>query len=316
MKKQTLLFFLLAFTGVLVTFGQKKANGTIYLEHPAIAVVENMTKAFVSGDVDKVASYLADDFRSFNGVSVNANDQGQDKESYAKSAKGMFDAIDYLSITRTKGAYPDALEYKESNQKDVVWVQTWEDLKGMHKKTGVKINMPMHKLFIVNKNNKIQTIINYINQSIPDEIGLSYVNRTNGTIYNHHDNINTVRKAMYAYENSDLDRTMSFYSDDAKFSDINTEFGKSLTKAEITPMWKKFLDEYEIVSIDMIGYPDYLEYEMGNGREVLSWWNYRLIRKSDKKAITLPFHFSNSFDADGKIIAEMAYYSPTLLNAK
>jgi ketosteroid isomerase-like protein len=315
MKKQTILFAL-ALSIIMTAFGQKKTNGTIYIDHPAIAVVENMTKAFVSGDSDKVASYLADDFKAYNGVSTDSNDNGQDKEAFAKGAKGWFDALDYFSITRTKGAYPDALEYKENNQKDVVWVQTWEDLKGVHKTTGVKVNMPVHRLYIVNKNNKIQTIISYGNESIGDEIRSSYVNRTNGTIYNHHDNINTVRKVMYAYENLDLDRTMSFYSDDAKFSDINTEFGKSLTKAEITPMWKKFLDDYEIVSIDMIGYPDYLEYEMGNGREVLSWWNYRLIRKSDKKAITLPFHFSDSFDADGKIIAEMAYYSPTLLNAK
>ena len=46
-----------------ISFSQKKTNGTIYVDHPAIAVVEAMTKAFVSGDVDKVASYLADDFK-------------------------------------------------------------------------------------------------------------------------------------------------------------------------------------------------------------------------------------------------------------
>jgi hypothetical protein len=315
MKKLTLLF-VIALSSILTSFGQKKANGTIYLEHPAIAVVENMTKAFVSGDSDKVATFLAEDFKAYNGVGLKTNDKGQDKATFSKNAKGWFDALDYFSITRTKGAYPDALEYKKDNTKDEVWVQTWEDLKGVHKETGVKVNMPIHRLYVVNKDNKIQTVISYSNESIGDEIRSSYVKRTNGTIYNHHDNINTVRKAMYAYENSDLDRTMSFYSDDAKFSDINDELGKSYTKAEITPMWKKFLDDYEIVSIDMIGYPDYLEYEIGNGREVLSWWNYRLIRKSDKKEISVPFHFSDSFDAEGKITAEMVYYSPTLLSAK
>lgn len=315
MKKQTLLL-VLALTSIFTTFGQKKTNGTIYIDHPAITVVEDMTKAFVNGDSDKVASYLADDFKAYNGVSLNSNDKGQDKATYSKAAKGWFDALDYFTITRSKGAYPDALEYKENNQKDVVWVQTWEDLKGVHKTTGVKVNMPTHKLFVVNKDNKIQTIINYGNENIAREINSSYANRTNGTIYNHHDNINTVRKLTYAYENGDIEKTMSFYSDDAKFSDINMEFGKSYTKEEITPMWKKFLDDYEIISIDMIGYPDYLEYEMNEGREVLSWWNYRLIRKSDKKQITVPFHFSASFDADGKIVAEMAYYSETLLRAK
>lgn len=299
-----------------ITYSQKKANGTIYIEHPAITVVEDMTKAFVSGDSTKVASYLADDFKSYNGGSINPRDKGDDKAAFIKSVAGWNNALDYFNITPTKGAYPDAIEYKKDNTEDVVWVQTWEDLKGVHKKTGVKVNMPIHRLYVVNKNNKIQTVISYNNESISDEIGASYANRTNGTIYNHHDNINTIRKAMYAYENSDVDKCLSFYSDDATFSDINQKFGDSYTKAEIKPMWEQFLKDYEIVSIDMIGYPDYLEYEMGNGREVLSWWNYRLIRKSDKKELEVPFHFSNSFDADGKIVSEMAYYSESLFNAK
>jgi hypothetical protein len=46
----------------------KKANGTIYVDHPAITIVEGMTKAFVSGDENKVAGYLADDFKSFDGT--------------------------------------------------------------------------------------------------------------------------------------------------------------------------------------------------------------------------------------------------------
>ncbi|MFG6687158.1 nuclear transport factor 2 family protein [Mariniflexile sp. HNIBRBA6329] len=315
MKKLTLLF-VIALASTVASFAQKKSNGTIYIEHPAIAVVENMTKAFVAGDSAKVASYLADDFKSYNGVGTRTNDKGQDKTSYLKGVKWWNDALDYFSITRTKSAYPDALEYKEDNQKDVVWVQTWEDLKGVHKKTGVKIDMPTHKLFVVNKNNKIQTIINYTNQSIPDEIRASYVNRTNGKIYNHHDNINTVRLANYAFEKKDLDKCMSYYSDDAKFSDINSGWEKTYTKEETKSMWQKFLNDYEIKNLEMIGYPDYLEYEMGNGREVLSWWNYHLIRKSDKKEITLPMHISNSFNSDGKIIAEMGYYSQSLLTAK
>ncbi|WP_298497214.1 nuclear transport factor 2 family protein [uncultured Algibacter sp.] len=313
--KNHVLLFVIALSSIL-TFGQKKTNGTVYIDHPAIKTVEAMTKAFVAGDSTKVASYLAEDFKSYNGVSTNTNQKGQDKGAFAGSAKFWHNNIDYFSIERTKGAYPDAIEYKKDNDKDEIWVQTWEDLKGVHKKTGVKFDMPTHKLFVVNKNNKIQTIINYSNESIFDEVRSSFVNRTNGKIYNHHDNINTVRKLNYAFENGDLETTMSYYSDDATFSNINMEFGESQTKAETKANWKKFLDDYEIVSIDMIGYPDYLEYEMGNGREVLSWWNYHLIRKSDKKKITLPMHFSNSFDVDGKIVFEMGYYSPTLLNAK
>ncbi|MEP3836329.1 MAG: nuclear transport factor 2 family protein [Algibacter sp.] len=314
--KTTTLLTVLAFVCITSVFAQKKTNGTVYIDHPAIKTVEAMTKAFVSGDSTKVASFLTDDFKSYNGVSTTTKQKGQDKASFAGASKSWLNALDYYSITTTKGAYPDAIEYKKDNKDDEVWVQTWEDIKGVHKKTGVKVNMPIHRLFVVNKNNKIKTIINYNNESIFDEVGASFVNRTNGTIYNHHDNINTVRKAMYAYENLDLDKCLSYYSDDARFRSIHNDFGTFNTKEEIKPMWQKFLDEFEIVSIDMIGYPDYLEYEMGNGREVMSWWNYHLIRKSDKKELAIPMHFSNSFDKEGKIVDEIIYYSEVLLNAK
>jgi hypothetical protein len=121
MKKSILIAMLMT---ICITYAQKKKNGTIYLEHPAIVAVEAMTKAFVSGDADKVASYLADDFKAFNGTSINKDDKGQDKAAYLKTVKGWKDNIDYLSISRSDGAYPDALEYNDTSQNDVVWVQT------------------------------------------------------------------------------------------------------------------------------------------------------------------------------------------------
>ena len=315
MKKIT-LSLVLAFLCISATYAQKKTNGTVYIDHPAIKVIDAMTEAFVKGDSTKVASYLADDFKSYNGVSINPRDKGGDKASFIKSVMGWNNALDYFSITPSNGAYPDAIEYKKDNKDDVVWVQTWVDLKGVHKKTGVKINQPVHRLYVVNKNNKIQTVINYGNSSIIDEIRSSYVNRTNGTLYNHHDNINTVRKAFYAFENSDVDKCLSYFSDDARFSNINYEYGKSDTKAETKINWQQFLNDFEIKNLEMIGYPDYLEYEMGNGREVLSWWNYHLVRKSDKKEMQVPLHASSSFDEDGKITSHMIYYSQSLLTAK
>ena len=312
MKKIT-LSLVLTFLCISATYAQKKTNGTVYIDHPAIKTVESMTQAFVSGDSTKVTSYLADDFKAYNGVGINPRAKGQDKATYSSRAKSWKNGLDYFSITRTKGAYPDAIKYKKDNKEDVVWVQTWEDIKGVHKKTGVKVNMPMHRLFVVNKDNKIETIINYTNQSVFDEIGSSYGNRTNGTIYNHHDNINTVRKAFYAFENSDVDKCLSYFTDDATFYDINYEFGTSATKAEAKINWEQFLKDFEIKNMEMIGYPDYLEYEMSNGREVLSWWNYHLVRKSDKKEIQAPLHASSSFNEDGKIKSHMLYYSQSLL---
>jgi hypothetical protein len=272
-----------------------------------------MTQAFVSGDTDKVASFLADDFKSYNGSSSNRNDKGQDKASFLKEVSFWKDNVDYLSIKRSQGAYPDALEYKEANNKDVVWVQTWEDLRGVHNKTGVKIDMPLHRLFIVDKNNKIKTIIRYSNSSIFDEIGNSFNDRENGTIYNHHEYINDVRKMIYAFENKDFDKAYSFYDEKATFSDINMPLDKTITLAEQKVNDQKLFDKFDLTSIDMVGYPDYLHYEMGDARVVQSWWNLRLTRKSDKKKIVVPIFFIDNFNDKGKITSEMAYYSEKLM---
>jgi len=308
--KNTLLLFVLMTS--LITFSQKK-NGTIYIEHPAIDVVTNFTQAFIKGDTTTLASLLTDDFKAFNGVSTNPNAKGTEKTRFVKNAYRWFDELNYFSISDFPGAYPDAIEYKKDNKDNEVWVQTWEMIKGVHKTTGVKFSSPVHRLFVVTKDEKIKMLINYFNESIFDEMGQSYSDRTNGKIYNHHDNINTVRKAVYSFENADLTNAISYYSDDARFYNINDDFNLPSTKDEVKKVRQEFLDNFEIKSIEMVGYPDYLEYEMGNGKSVLSWWNFHLIRKADKKEIVLPMHINDDFDGDGKITSEMIYFNRTLL---
>lgn len=311
--KNLILLLVLAVSSVSPVLSQKKANGTVYIEHPAIKVVEDFVKACVSGNESKIASFLTEDFKSFNGTSGTFADKGAGKVPFIRNTLRYASDLDYYSVETLPGSYPDAVEYLKDNEKEEVWVQTWNLLRGVHKTTGVKLDAASHRLYKLTKDYKIKTIINYSNGRVMDEIGASSANRTNGKIYNHHENINTVRKSMYAFERSDLDKTLSFYSDDATFNDVNQTAGKPSSKTEIKAIWQKFLNDFEIKSIEVIGYPDYLEYEMDNGREVLSWWRYNLIRKSDKKSIVLPIHFSNSFDADGKITSEMIYYSESLL---
>jgi hypothetical protein len=310
MKKTVLIVVLLI---TCITYSQKKSNGTVYIDHPAIKIVEDMTKAFVSGDSVKVASYLADDFKAYSGANTNPNDKGRDKATFLKNAKGWKNQLDYYSITRSKGAYPDAIEYSDKDQKDVVWVQTWEQLKGVHKKTGVKVDMPLHRLFVVNKDNKIKTIIEYSNSSVGDEIEQSFDVRENGTIYNHHDYINIVRNMVMAFENKDYVKSYSYYDDKAQFRDINLPRDKTFTLAQQKENDKKMLEEYDINSIDVVGYPDYLNYELGNAKVVLSWWNFNLTRKKDKKEFVLPVMFMDNFNDAGKIISETAYYSAKIL---
>ena len=61
MKKIT--FMLIA----LITFSvsaQKKKNGTVFVEHPGIDLVNSFNNAWTSGEIEKAASYLSEDFRS------------------------------------------------------------------------------------------------------------------------------------------------------------------------------------------------------------------------------------------------------------
>lgn len=309
MKKTILM---LAMMTSLITFAQKK-NGTVYSEHPAIVVVSTFTEAFVQGDTTKIASLLTDDFKAYNGVSTNPNAKGTEKARFLKNAIRWFDELDYFSISDFPGAYPDAIKYKKDNKDDEVWVQTWELLKGIHKKTGVKFSSPTHRLIVVTKDLKIKTIINYFNENVFAELRQSFTDRTNGTIYNHHENINTVRKAVYAFENSDLDNALSYYSEDARFLNSNDDMNEPGTLDNVRVIRQEFLDAFQIKSIEMVGYPDYLEYEMGNGKSVLSWWNFHLIRKADKKEIVLPMHMNADFNEDGKITSETIYFNRALL---
>ena len=314
--KHTFALLLFVIINTSASYSQKKENGTVYIDHPAINVVNAFEKASVNGDSLEIAGFLTDDFKAYNGTSNVYNDKGMDKTAFVKNALRYQRELDYFAIETFPGSYPDAIEYKKDNKDREVWVQNWDMLKGVHKKTGVKLDAAAHRLYQLNKENKIKVIINYYNTKVLDEIGASFANRTNGTIYNHHDNINTIRKAMYAFEKGDLDKTLSFFTDNARFFNINSEYNKYASKTEIKKLWQDFLNTFEIKSIDVVGYPDYLEYEMNDGREVLSWWKLNLVRKSDKKVITLLLHLSSSFDAKGNIDSQIEYYSDSLLKQK
>ncbi len=296
-----------------ISTAQKK-NGTVYLEHPAIDVVNDFVKASVAGDKAKMADFLTEDFIAYNGTSNNLSTKGSNKEAFLNTAMMYFDRLDYYKIESLPGSYPDAIEYKKDNTNNEITVQTWDVLKGVDKQTGVKIDAAGHRLYTLTKDNKIKMIISYSNSSVIDEIRNSFSKRRNGIIYNNHENINTVRKMMYALEKNDWDKMYSFYDTDAIFINSSSPTMESRSLIEQKVADKKINELYEIVSIDMVGYPDYLEYEMGNLGLVQSWWNINLVRKADKKKIVLPIFYTMEFNDEGKINAETAYVNAKLLD--
>jgi len=307
MKKNVIILMML-FT--IITYSQKKKNGTVYVDHPAIVAVEDMQQAVISGDTDKVASYLADDFKSFNGTNTNPNYKGRNKEDFLKGVSSFKDYVIYASLKRQNGAYPDAIEYK--NDDDGLWVQTWDYFRGVHKKTGVKLDGPEHRLFHLNADNKIISMTTY-DSGTNGEIGRSHSTRTNGTIYKNHKNINTVRKVIAAFEHSDLETAYSFFTEKARFRNSESARGKFLSVDESKERSKKIIDTWNIVSIDQNGYPDYFEYEFNDGKVAQSWWTIRLVRKADGKKFELPIMYTHNFNDEGKITSSMAYYSSKVL---
>ena len=297
-----------------IMFAQKSKNGTVYKEHPAITTVESMMKAFFAGDAEKVGTYLADDFKAYSGSTPYKNEEGRTKENMLAGAKWVSENWSYISYERSAGAYPDAIEYKDDE--DGLWVQTWDHLKAMHNITGVKIDIPVHRLYRMKDDNTILNMFTYDSDIPFENIRDSRVTRTNGTIYNSHENINTVRKMIGALENADLDKAFSYFTENAQFSNLDMGRGDSHGVAEEKEALKTFLKDYTIDSIDVIGYPDYLEYEIWDSRVVQSWWDLRVTRKKDNKKFVIPAMLTHNFNEEGKITRETGYYTMSALSAK
>lgn len=309
MKKTLLPVLLLVFT---VSLAQKKKNGTIYLEHPTIDIANEITAAFVAGDEEKVASYLADDFKAYNGTSTNKDNKGRTKEQFLNGLKWRKENTSYASVSPSQGAFPDALEYKDG----AIWVQTWNQYKAVHNETGVKMDMPFHQLMQFNEDNKIKTLITYDESSVYQEIRRSYGDRENGKLYDHHDYINKVRRMMSAFENKDMETAYSYFDEDCRFLSLETPVGETLTLDEVKARNSAIWEAFDITSIDVVGYPDYLEYDLGDGQTVQSWWRIRMTRKSDGKKIILPALYIHDFNEEGKITRSNAYISTKILDAK
>ena len=124
MKKIT--FLLITLITFSVSAQKKKKNGTVYIEHPGIDLVESFNTAWISGEIEKAASMLTEDFRIRNGNSLNKDDKGSTKQQFIGNMTWWYNNMDYLKLTVSEGAYPDAIEYKDSG----VWIQTWDHLYG------------------------------------------------------------------------------------------------------------------------------------------------------------------------------------------
>ena len=291
------------------SYSQKKKNGTIYIDHPAINTVLSMNKAYNDGDIIKAASYLSENFKEIEGLSSDKNNF-KTKEDFLNSA-GWRDNLSYYSLTLAKDYKPITMQINNDEYDNVTRVEIQEQLRFVYKKTGVKVDKPLIRFYFVNKKNKIEKIIYYFNNNKVSEHYSSSFESENGIIYNHHEYINKVRNMVHAFEFNDFEKGYSFFGENAVFRDINSP-KKILDLEEYKSNDKKFREKFAINSIHSTGAPVYFHYMYGSKRVVQSYWNFSLTRKSDGKEIILPVHYMHYFK-DGLIFFTMSYYSVKLL---
>ena len=304
MKKIFILSLLLLVGGVY-SFSQKK-NGTIFSEHEAIDKTRELWKALVNGDEAKFRSYFADSAYIIN------NGQPSDKLANADIGKGLAywkNNFENFSVEDQKPAYPDALEYKEGG----TWVQDWLIIKGIHKETGVVLNLPLHNIYSFNDEGKITFTVRYFNNDVFEEIAHSQTTRENGEVYINHPYIVTVRKTMNAFVAKDFEKWASFYTPDARFSSSVMQVGESRSLEEYKELLTSiYVKEGMKYRTEQVGYPDCIYYEENNQYVVYSWWKM-IIDKKDFH-YEFPVMLSSDFNDDGKIVRQIAYVSSNHLD--
>jgi len=307
MKKLFSTFLLLCV--LMGVNAQKNPNGVIYDKHPAIDVVEKFMQAFVKGDAATMTSLTTDDFKAFNAMNTNWDYKGQDLATCIRNAQNYANNYTNFSITKTEGSYPDALEYK----KDGLWVYTFNMFFAINKKSGFKIQSPYDCAFIFNaEGTKIRRMNFTMNTAMLVKNAESEQTLTNGILYKNHPNIVKVRKLVANFSLANMDGMFTDFAPNARFNDLNYAYGVSKNieerKKDLTP----FFENIEIIGIDEIGYPDMLDHD-GPSSVVDSWWSMRLRNKKTNKKFKIALVFSHTFNDQGQIQTESAYYNGSQL---
>ena len=303
MKKHIIYLFVLCFS---FSFSQKQNNGKLYIEHPAMDVVEQFNKAFVSGDLEIMKSLVSDDFRWYT---LSMREPGTLQQLLNRSNYLSKNVVNF-DIKHYGGAYPDALEYKKD---DVLEVMTYTWMSGYDRNTGVELDMPRYVNFRINDNGKISRMNVMDDQALWTKAYQAWDTRANGVIYKDHPLVTKVRLMMRDYETQDVEKIKSNYTENTRFYDVmNSPVDEFKSLEEEFAQFNDYMEVFELVNIRESGYPDVLDYE-GNGAVVISWWEMTLRNKKSGKTNTIMQHIQHSFNEKGEIVREDYYFNPAQL---
>ena len=303
MKKYIIYLFVLCFS---FSFSQKKNNGKLYIEHPAMDVVEQFNEAFVSGDLETMKSLVSDDFRWYT---LSMREPGTLQQLLNRSNYLSKNVVNF-DIKHYGGAYPDALEYKKD---DILEVMTYTWMSGYDRNTGVELDMPRYVNFRMNDEGKIRSMNVMDDQALWTKAYQAWDTRANGVIYKDHPLVTKVRLMMRDYETQDVEKIKSNYTENTRFYDVmNSPVDEFKSLEEEFAQFNDYMEVFELVNIRESGFPDVLDYE-GNGAVVISWWEMTLRNKKSGKTNTIMQHVQHSFNENGEIVREDYYFNPAQL---
>lgn len=304
--KITTLFLIIPF----LAMSQKEKNGKVYKKHPAIEIVNQFNNAYVEGDVETLKSLVSEDFKMWNSMNNNPNYKGGDINNLTGQSSWMSKNFNDISLKDRGSAYSDAVEYKG----DGTYVYTFQMFTAWDKKNGFKIKTPRNGTYIFDESGtKIKRFLWSDNQAAWDKWNLSRETIKNGTIYKDHSLIGKVRMVYYHLAKGNIEKTFQDFSENARIYDSNLTDKDYNSLSEQIENVTNVLDKFDIISIDEVGYPDYLDYE-GNGGVALSWWKFTLKNKKSGEIKRMNIHSQMWFNTKGKIGREDVYYNANLLN--
>ena len=306
MKKSLLTLLLLP----LILWGQKNNNGKVFDKHPAIDIVDQFTAAWISGDTETLKTLTGEGFKMGSSMNNSPNYKGGDINNLLGQSTWMSNNFVNISLKDKGQAYSDAIEYKRSG----LFVQTFQEFIAWDKNNGFKIRTPFNATFVFDK--KGEKIVRFWwsdNQAAWQKWNLSRQTIKNGTIYKDHPYIGKVRQIWYNLAQGNLDKVWKDFTPNARINDANSIDQEAKSLKEHQAYVGEVFSQFEFVSIDEVGYPDYIDYE-GNGGVVLAWYNMTLKSKKTNKNIVLKFHSQHDFNEEGMIVLETLYYNDRLLN--
>ncbi|MEO8821392.1 MAG: nuclear transport factor 2 family protein [Ginsengibacter sp.] len=135
----------------LTAFCQQEQNGTIYIKHPYIDVVNNANKAYEAQDWATTKNFYSDTAKWWS--------SGMEKFIPVADAMNEWkkDFEFFNDVKQVPQGYPDYLHYKKGDAKIV---QSWWIWTGKSKKSGEVFKVPMVQFDEFNNDGKI--VLEYI----------------------------------------------------------------------------------------------------------------------------------------------------------